>query len=356
MKILYVCKAVDETSPVLANQVRWIRALAERPEVCEVRVLATTVGPARLPNAVTVRAFGSHPPLRRLRASLRFYGCLARAASGADLALVVQGGHYPALLLPWKLVARRPLYQWKAMPHISARMRFYARYCDDLVFTATPGSFPMELEKVRVVGHGIDTDLFTIRPAVPSRDLVTVTRIAAVKRLDQMIRAVGELHRRFGRSVTLDIIGPCDRRSREHRSDLERLISHLGLSGAVRLMDSVDHARLPELLTRYRATLNFAETAFDKAAGEAMASGLPVVTSNARVAEVLPPELHPELVVGQDDLLGQADAIRRVLTWGPARRKAVGEDLRRVVVDHHSLDALFGKILSEVERHRSFRH
>lgn len=332
---------------MLANQVRWIRALAQRPDVEEVRVLTPRHGRAELPANVSVYAFGGPPPLQVARASLRFYARLLTMGRGLDWALVAQGGHYPALLLPWKLLTRRPLYQWKAMPHVSRRMRFYARYCDDLIFTATAGSFPLASDKVRVIGHGIDTELFSppAAPDSPSGDIVVVTRVAEVKRLDQMIRAVAEVGRRCSSTPNLDIVGACDTRSQAHRRHLLRLIEDLDLGGKVRLLGGIDHDQLPNLLAHYRVSLNFAETAFDKAAGEAMASGLPVLTCNPRVSEVIPEALHDRLVVAPDDVAAQAAAIHQALTWGDATRRQIGLQLRQAIVDNHSLDALFTKIL-----------
>lgn len=348
LNVLYVCKAVDETHPALANQVRWIRSLAANTKVDTVRVLTPKHGPAQFPPNVNVLVFGARPPFRFVRASLRFYRQLLKARRGADFAFVSQGGPYPALLLPWKVMSRRPIYQWKAMPHVSARMRFYARWCDDLIFTATPGSFPMQLDKVRVIGHGIDTDLFRPGSLERTRDLIVVTRIAPIKGLHQVVRALAECRRRFGVAPTLDIVGPCDSKSESYRRSLIQLVADLGLQGSIGLLGSIDQHKLPELIGRYRATVNFSETAFDKAAGEAMASGLPIVTSNPRVAEILPPELHPLLVVPADNVAAQAAAIHDVLEWDEAERARVGTRLRGVIVNEHGLDALFDKVLAEI--------
>lgn len=347
LRIVYVCKAVDEADPCLANQVRWIRTLAARDDVEHVTVLTPRQGRASLPANVTVRSFGAEPPLRFLRVVGRFNLAMARGPA-ADLYFVSQGGPYPVLLLPWKLATGRPLYQWKAMPHISGRMRFYARFCDDLIFTATPGSFPLASDKVRVVGHGIDTDLFRPTTGTPPRDLVYVTRITPVKRLDHAVRVVDECRRRFGRQYTLDIVGPCDSRSRDHERYLSELVRDLDLTENVRFLGSVSQAALPELLGRYRAAVNFAETAFDKSAGEAMASGLPVITSNARVTEVLPVDLRPVLSVAKDDVAAAAGTVHQVLAWDDERRAEVGSRLSRVIVEGHGLGALFDKILAEI--------
>jgi hypothetical protein len=83
--VAYVCKAVDEAHPVLANQVRWIAALAATPGIDHVHVLTSKLGRATLPDNVDVHVFGSRPPLQVLRASVRFYLRLLGPARGSDV-------------------------------------------------------------------------------------------------------------------------------------------------------------------------------------------------------------------------------------------------------------------------------
>lgn len=350
LDIVYVCKSVDETNRTLAHQVRWIRALSGHERVARVRVLTPGRGPASLPPNVSVHVFGATGRWALARTLIGFQCAMATAGRGASLYFVSQGGPYPALLLPWKVLSGRPVFQWKAMPQISPRMRFYARVCDDLVFTATPGSFPLVSEKVVVVGHGIDTALFCPRPdETPTRDLVAVTRVAPIKGLDQAVRAVAECRRRLGRAPTLDIVGPCDSKSQDHLRELYRLVAELALEREVRILGAVDQAELPAMLSDYRAALNFSDTAFDKAAGEAMACGLPLVTTNPRVVEVLPEDLRARLVAPAGDVSAQAGAIQGVLSASDVERRAIGGRLREVVVREHGLDALFGKIIAEID-------
>lgn len=351
MNITYICRPVDETSPDHATQVRWITSLASKDRIEHVHVLTPRVGPARLPSNVSVHVFGGWRwPLR----ALPFYREVVRAqAKGSDCFLVVQGGPFPALLLPFKLVARRGIYQWKAHPHVSARMRFYARYCDDLVFTATPGSFPMKLDKLRVVGHGIDTDMFRPRAAAaPTRDLVVVGRVTPVKRLEWAVRALDECRRRFGATYTLDIVGPITGTWEPYVKSLLGLVEELGLSSSIRLLGSVQQHTLPDLLSNYRASINFSDTAFDKAAGEAMASGLPVVATNPRMVEALPPDLRRRLAAPPDDVAAQASVVHGLLSLEEAARAEIGRRLRATVVENHSLEALFDKILAAIDEDR----
>lgn len=351
MRICYVCKAVDETNPTVATQVRWIRELAERPQVDHVRVLTRTLGSATLPDNVTVATFGHGTWPGTI---LEFWRrVLAMPRSDVDLYFVAQGGPYPALLLPIKLFRSQALYQWKAHAHVSTRMRFYARYCDDLVFTPTLSSFPLDLPNVRVVGHGIDTELF--RPqatTTPSRDLVAVGRIAPIKHLDVALDLLRTCRARWGVAPTLDIVGPCQAKDADYLRRLEDLVQELDLSRDVRFLGSVTHDELPELLGRYRASINLSETAFDKAVGESMAVGVPVVTTNDCTTEMLPVELRSLLAAKRQDAAGLAGLVHNALAWDDATRGSIGARLRENVVEHHSLDALFAKILVHVEGHR----
>ncbi|MDQ3352888.1 MAG: glycosyltransferase [Actinomycetota bacterium] len=172
-------------------------------------------------------------------------------------------------------------------------MRFYARYCDDLVFTPTLSSFPLHLPNVRVVGHGIDTELF--RPqatTTPSRDLVAVGRIAPIKHLDVALDLLRTCRATWGMASTLDIVGPCQgqgcRLPPPPRTSRPGVRSDSGRS----FLGSVTHDELPELLGHYRVSINLSDTAFDKAAGESMAVGVPVVTTNDCTTEMLPVELR----------------------------------------------------------------
>ena len=353
MRICYVCKAVDEGNATVATQVRWIRALAGHPRVDHVLVLTRHHGRADLPDNVTVRAFGAEGWPRTVAGFLREALRLRRRQ--VDCFLVAQGGPYPALLLPFKVALRRPVYQWKAHPHVSPRMRFYARWCDDLVFTPTRGSFPLGLDTVRVVGHGIDTELFTFAADQPrSAGVAAIGRIAAVKRLDLAVEAVARCRDRWGVVPHLDVVGPVAPKDEAYRRQLGELVSRLGLDGDVSFHGPVDHDRLPELLGRYRATLNLSRTAFDKAAGESMAVGTPVITTNDCTAEMLPDDLRRLLAVG-DGVDSLAEALREVTSWDDATREQVGRQLRATVVAGHDLASLFDKILGEIDAHLAGR-
>jgi glycosyltransferase involved in cell wall biosynthesis len=354
LHILYICRAVDESARVTAVQVRWISAIAGLPQVARLTVLTSRLGSARLPSNVSVRTFdrGSWPRLVRsfyrevLRSRIRTVSCF----------FVVQGGPYPALLLPLKTLLGVPIYHWKAQPHTSRKMRFYARVCDDLVFTATEKSLPLDLPKKRVIGHGIDTELFRPVARSPDRDFIVLGRVSPIKRIDLMVQAVAAHRELFGHAPTLDIVGPVFSSARQHADDLRALVDRLELTASVRFLEAVEYDRLPELLPRYRGLLNFSGTAFDKSVGEAMACGVPVLSSNPCVEEDLPPDLHAYCVVPATDVHAQAAALRRLLALDETTRSWLGQRVREHVVEHHGLRSFAVRLIGEIEADLSVRH
>lgn len=346
MRFIFICQAVDLNHPTQATAVKWIESFARHPQVEEVSVISLRTGEYSLPDNVKV-----FPIQRRNRLSslFRFYGILFKILfeKKTDFFWINQGGPYPLLLLPFKLLLRKPIYQWKAHPYISKQMRFYARYCDTKIFTCTTNSFPMNLPKVKIVGHGIDVDRFHIESVEKTGDIVTAGRITPGKHVDVMFRVLDICNRQYGTRYRLDIYGSDDNNCR-YRKYLEALIKELKLSEQVSFKGLVKQADLPAILNTYRVFVNFSETALDKAIVEAMASGLPVLSTNRCVAEILPQDLKPLLFVSEDNLHQIGTALHNLLSQNEARLAEIGKTLREVAVQNHSVERLIQKILVEI--------
>ncbi len=347
LRIVFICQAVDLDDPVLATTVRWINALARKPRVERVTVLALRTGRFSLPPNVEVHRVGAGNSIAALA---RFYRTLIRSLRPRPhVFFVYMGGDYPLLLMPFKLVLRIPIVQWKTHPVLTRAMRFYTRWCNDLVFTAARASFPIDTPKRRVVGHGIDTELFRIEAQPQRGDLVTTGRIAGSKRIDQMARAVAHANRSFGSGYRLNVYGAPAAGKEAYANELEALIGELEASEWVALQGAVAQEELPALLNAHRAFLNFSNTGIDKAVLEAMACGLPVLTTNDSTTELLPSELRPALVAEKDDPEAQAAKVHALLQRPDSELTQLGRQLRAFVENEHGVDALFDRILEEVE-------
>jgi glycosyltransferase involved in cell wall biosynthesis len=347
LRVVFICQAVDLDDPIQPTTVRWIEELAANSRVERVMVLALRVGRYELPENVEVRQFGRSRRLATANAFLTGVARLVRARP--DFFFVYQGGHYPPMLMPFKLALRIPIIQWKAHPIITPAMARHARWCDDLIFTSARAAFPMDLDKVRVVGQGVDTNRFRIEERSSLGDLIAVGRIAPIKGVHQMIEAVACANRTYGTQHKLNVYGPTMAADAAYEAEAEALIERLGASDSVALHGPVGQDRLPDLLNAHQASLNFSAGAIDKTAVEAMACGLPVVSTNEAIIEVLPPDLQAILVPDRQSTDDQARVIHELLDRPDAEIEQLGERVRALAVADHSIDRLFDRILDEVE-------
>jgi glycosyltransferase involved in cell wall biosynthesis len=112
--------------------------------------------------------------------------------------------------------------------------------------------------------------------------LLTVGRLSVTKRVEILIEAV-EILNRMSRRVRLTIAG-----GGKLFPDLERLIVQKGLSNIVRLTGRIDSQQMPEV---YRQHDIFVSASFQEGMSnamlEAMASGLPIVTTRCEGVDEL---------------------------------------------------------------------
>lgn len=342
MNLLIVTQAVDRDSSTLGFFVEWLREFSKKCE--RVEVIALSVGAHDLPPNVHVVSMGKERGAGKLARLLNLWKGLRRALPQSDAVFIHMCPEY--LIAGWPLLAFRgkPIFLWYAHRQTSLRLRMGA-FLADFVGTISPGSFPFASPKRHVMGHGIPTDRFTPRPEtrIPNR-LIAVGRITPIKRLELAVEATAML-RQKGIMATLDLWGePIMEEDRAYKASLERLIDENGLKDAVIFRGAALYAKMPDINASAAVALNACpEGALDKAVLEAMACGTPVVTTNASFAH--------EFGADADRLVASAEAaelaskIEALLAQPDA---SLGERLRAIVVERHSLEHLIEAVLETV--------
>ncbi len=193
-----------------------------------------------------------------------------------------------------------------------------------------------------VVPNGVDLTRF--HPPVSRRRrsdrvrCLAVARLVERKGLDDLIRAVATLER--GR-YELEIVGTGPE---EHA--LRALAATLELDGLVKFSGALDRATVAR---RYREadlfTLASVEEAFGNAFAEALASGLPVVGSNAGGIPSLVQHGRNGLLVPSGDPVALAAAIRQ-LGENPTLRAEMGRRNRAQAVTTLSWERISTQFLS----------
>jgi glycosyltransferase involved in cell wall biosynthesis len=344
VRLLFVTQTVDADHPALAQTVDVLGALAARCET--VTVLCDSVGRHDLPGNVHFRTFGA---ANRARRGFRFLhalaGLLLRSSARPRAILVHMVPLYLVLAAPLAKPLRVRLALWYTHWH-AGRLLKLATALADVVLSVDRRSFPLDSPKLRGIGHAIDIERF-----VPSSEragsgplqLLALGRTARWKGYDTMLDALERALAR-GLDAELEIRGPqLSEDERTHRHELEaRVAASPALSDRVRIEPPLPRAELPALLARTDALVSATQPrgseTLDKVVYEAAACGVPVIASNAALAEFLG-DLSLELRFPPRDPDRLADTLLAVAAAGPEGRAEVGAELRRRVVAGHSVGA-----------------
>jgi glycosyltransferase involved in cell wall biosynthesis len=301
-----------------------------------------------LADAAVAEALPPNCRVRSFRAStrggrgLRFEAALAAELGG------LRGGAIVAHMCPIYAVLAAPLARPLRIPVVlwythwrASRLLRLAERASSAVVSVDRRSFPLESDKVRAIGHGIDLAEFSCAPPTPDGPLrlLALGRYSPAKGLEIVLRALREVE-----DARLVVHGPAlTPEEREHRARLEALVRELGLEDRVRLEGPVPRADVPRLLARSHALVNNMRAgAPDKVVYEAAASCVPVLASNPVFDELLEPELR----FAREDASELAERLRRLAELAPAARASLGRKLRARVEARHSVESWADGVLA----------
>jgi glycosyltransferase involved in cell wall biosynthesis len=346
-----ITQAVDEDDPVLGFTPGWVNALAEH--LGRLSVLCLRAGRHTRQENVTLRVLGEGK-LRRL--------CRLRRGLKDELKGMERGVVFAHMCPRYAVAARRivgkhvPILLWYAHSARSFWLRRAYRV-SRVVLTPTAESCPIESEKVRVVGHGIDTRKFS--PASRTEDgrtvLLSAGRITRVKRYEFLIEAVAQAAKSFDRGeLHLRILGStCLAEDERYFSELKALARAKGFDQMIEFRAAVPYSRIEEEYADCDLFLNTAiRHSIDKAPLEAMACGRVLLTANRNFRQVLGE--HARILVANDENPDDlARKIVQVARMTASEREKLGLALREIVVRDHGLDRLMKHVaetITELQR------
>lgn len=345
MNLLIVTQKVDYTDPVLGFFHRWIVSFSE--QYSSVQVICLFEGAHSLPKNVQVFSLGKDQGESEITYLYRFYSCILRERKKYDAVFVHMNPIYIVLGgLPWRLLGKK-IALWYTHKHVDCKLRI-ASYLSHVILTAAPESFQLPSKKVHVVGHGINTTLFTPQEGRTRSAflLLTVGRISRVKGYEILISAM-EAVARNDKAVQLSIIGDTSTEDEErYLIELKKQVADRGLQDVVLFLGSMPQEKVATILGQYDAFISASSTGgLDKAVLEAMSSGVPVLTSN-KGAYTLLDTYTDTLLFTEGNAKDLSEKIIQLQRLSPQERTTLGAQLRDIVIVGHSLPTLISKIKS----------
>ena len=351
MRLLLFNLMTDETDPALGFACVWIRRLARRCQ--SIDVVTMYRGAYDLPGNVRVFSAGRERGLSKAARVASFYRHLLRllAAHQYDACFAHMMPLFAGLAGPFLSARGIRTTLWYTHRQRSAQLRL-GLVMSWRAVSADASSFPYRTKKLRVIGHGIDTEFFVPPPPpipLPHQEgggsqalVVQVGRLAAIKHQATTIAAVAETGAR------LALIGGAQAgASGDYERRLVKMARELGLEERCRFTGDLPAADVRDWYRRATVAVNMSPVGlFDKAALESMACGLPTVVCNPAFAPLMGEYAELLLTRDPEDVAGLRDRLERLLALSDEERAEIGRQLRENVRREHSLDQLTARLLA----------
>lgn len=280
MKLLVCTQVMDTEDPVLGFFCRWIEEFAKHAE--RVEVICLKEGKHALPANVRVHSLGKESTKHEARSTknrityaMRFLSLVWKLRHDYDAVFVHMNPEYVVLGgTLWRLLGKR-IALWYTHKSVDLKLRIASAFAN-IIFTASKESFRLRSGKVRVMGHGIDTDFFSpVASVVPAYRsgrrgdwMLSVGRLMSSKRHDLAIRDAALAGRE------LRIVG-----DGSERKNLETLANSLG--ARVHFLGGLTQVQVRDEYRTAAVLIHTSETgSLDKVVLEALACGLPVRTND----------------------------------------------------------------------------
>jgi glycosyltransferase involved in cell wall biosynthesis len=359
--------ATDADDPILAFTTEWINRLALR--YSHIDVITMRAGRLAVAENVSVYSVGKEKGYSEARRAAEFYrllvGLLARTRYIACFA------HMMPLFALMGAPLLKPLgiriILWYTHRQTSRTLALATAVSSRLV-TAAPDSFPIPTPKLRVLGHGIDSDFFRpefadlIDPLNPDDEtggtrprltrtqetvikdghyIIQVARLMPIKHQDTLVRAIAPLEN--ARIVLVGGAPPDTDGDYEHM--LRGLAHRLELGARVAFAGAQPPLLVREYYHRASIAVNLSPPGlFDKAVLESMMMGLPTIVANPAFDPLLGDYAELLRIASPEDVEGLSERLRRLLALIPLERLAIGAALRRRAIGAHSLSGLIDRL------------
>ncbi|MBN8593935.1 MAG: glycosyltransferase family 4 protein [Anaerolineae bacterium] len=345
-RLLLFNLATDADDPILGFTTAWINALASRMDAID--VVTMRVGRLAVGANVRVYSVGRELGYSEARRFIAFYRILWRLlrANHYDACFAHMQPLFAILGAPLLKLYRVPITLWFAHGAVTRRLRLAERLVDHVV-TASAESFRIPSPKTHIIGHGIDTDQFAIPFTRENQErtrftLVSVGRLNPVKRPDVLIDAVGLLRQREI-NVHLRFIG--DVTNGAYLELLRERVTQAGLDDAIEFAGPLGFEQIAGAYHQADVMVSASQTgSIDKVILEAMACGLPAITSNEAFVPVLKP-WEPLLLMPPDDPAALAERVASLMALSSAERDALGRELRALVVRDYGIHQMIDRLM-----------
>lgn len=346
MRLLIITQKIDESDDVLGFFTYWVRALAKKADNVDVICLAK--GKYDLPKNVRVFSLGKEKGLPKFIQGVLFYFHAMPLMFRASGVFVHMAPEYVSALYPINIFLKKPIVMWYAHIKVSPVAKWAMSHVN-FILTPSKESFSNDSPKVVSTGHGINTEIFKPINQKKEFDVISISRISKVKRIEVLIEAVRILVSK-GKKVSVNIYGkPARLEDGEYLDQLKSLVEKYGIKDCINWPGSVSNKDASAVYQKHRIFVRMqGGGGFGKTELESMASGVPVILPTEVYKNYLG-EFAEETYFLEDDADALANRIEGVLGWDEEKLSRYTKLARDLVVERHNVENVAGEIVKKIK-------
>lgn len=347
MKLLIVTQKVDRNDDNLGFFHAWIEKFSNSVEKLYVVCLAK--GEYELPPNVEVYSMGKERGASKIVQLMRLEFYLWKHLTGVDGVFIHMAPMYAIASFPLARLRKKRMILWYTHRSQNWKVSLAEKMVEE-VLTASRESFRTKSEKVKVLGHGIDTEIFQARARFPDDvfRILYAGRISAIKDLATLVVAIDILARtpHIG-AFKVSILGrPLTPADAVYFEKMKEMIAKLHVEQYISFLGSVPHVNIAPYYQKHDMLINLCPTGgMDKVVLEAMSCEMVVAVSNETFRDLISIDRNICFTAGNPQDL--ARKIAYFIGLSIEKRHELGVQLRDVVVKKHNLGTLIGNILSQ---------
>jgi glycosyltransferase involved in cell wall biosynthesis len=342
-RILLITQKIDLKDPVLGFFHRWTEEFAKNFE--SVTVICLEKGESKLPENVKVLSLGKEERQSRIQYLIHFYWYILYERNNYDGIFVHMNQQYVILgSVIWKLLHKK-IFMWRNHVLGGLQTKLAVRLCDR-VFCTSAFSYTARYKKTELMPIGIDTDFFQKKPEISKipRSILFLSRIAPIKKPDVLLKALAELKKRKVEFVASFYGDPLPKDEKYYQNLLE-LVRTEGLSLDVVFKKGIPNTETVDIYNAHKIFVNLSPSGlYDKTMFEAMACESLILASNKDLAKVV----WSDFIFSDDDVPDLIKKLEKLLDMAESTAKKRGEELRKNVVEHHSLKELMKRLAASI--------
>ncbi len=345
MKLLIITQKVDKNDSILGFFHRWIEEFAKNCE--KITVICLYKGECSLPENVKVLSLGKEKGVSRLKYLFNFYKYIFKYKKEYESVFVHMNQIYVILGgLLWKMMNKK-IALWYAHGSVSNSLKV-AEKITDIIFTSTPSGFRLKSDKIKIVGQGIDINIFKANKERRDKNIfkiITVGRISLVKDHETLISAVEIIKNKID-NLKVDIVGDaCTENDEKYLLKLKEIIKIKNLENIINFVGPLSNEAVVDCLQSSNLFVNMSYTgSLDKAILEAMSCGCSILTCNEAFL-ALDLKNKEDLMFTKSNFQELADKILKYYSISEIDRGNLESYLSVNIKENFSLDNLVNKIL-----------